>query len=97
MSRDKPPRKKPISTAIGQLIPTKEAGIDAPADAPEFQIQVHQSDDGRVILRFSQPLTWFALTPNEAVDFARLVVKHAEKAGAGRILVPSTPRILLPN
>ena len=39
------------------------------------------ASEGRVILQFPKPITWLGMEPNQAVEMAQLLVRHASECG----------------
>ena len=44
------------------------------------------TENGAVCLRFPKPVTWIGFTPDQAMDIAQQLIKHARKAGLTRIV-----------
>ena len=58
---------------------------------PKVACNVDTSGD-RVVIAFTDKIAWFEMTPHEAVEFAKAVVKSATKASRGK-----ADRIILPH
>lgn len=38
-------------------------------------------EKGKVVMMFAQPTAWIGFTPNQAMDIAQMLIKHAREAG----------------
>lgn len=57
-------------------------GVIGDVKYPDMTLAVDTTDDGQVRLNFGRPLTWFALSKDEALALAKSI---AARAGAKRI------------
>ena len=48
-----------------------------PKDEGELQFGVSQDSHGNVHVNFGKDVSWFSMPPQTAVQFARLLLKHA--------------------
>ena len=51
-----------------------------PQDEGEIQIGVTNTNEGSVIIKFGKSIEWLAMPPQQAADFAMLLVAHARQA-----------------
>ena len=61
---------------------TYPRGKLGPHDEGGLAIGIAKDKRGNIIVNFGTPVAWFGLPPEQAIAFARLILKHA---GAGRI------------
>jgi hypothetical protein len=52
-------------------------GMLNPDDEGELRFGVAHDDKGLVHMNFGKPVTWFALHPEQAIELAKLILRHA--------------------
>lgn len=52
-------------------------GSLGPDDRGAIQIGVARDGKGNVVVNFGSELSWFAMPPENAINFAKLILKHA--------------------
>lgn len=52
-------------------------GSLGPSDRGALQIGVAHDRKGNVILNFGTPVDWIGMPPENAINFARLILRHA--------------------
>jgi len=79
-------------------VPQAEESSHAPAQEGELGLSVLVNQSCEVAISFPHPVKWFALEPDEAIDFARVVAANAEKAQKLREkLGKAAPKIVDPS
>lgn len=53
------------------------AGMLGPQDEGALQIGVTHDSKGTVIVNFGKAVDWIGMPPEQAVNFARLILQHA--------------------
>jgi hypothetical protein len=53
-------------------------GMAAPDDDGELRLAVGKDAKGNIRIDFGGECTWFAMPPAQAVEFAKMIIKHAE-------------------
>jgi hypothetical protein len=52
-------------------------GSLGPSDEGALQIGVAHDNDGNVVLNFGTGVSWIAMPPENAINFAKLILRHA--------------------
>lgn len=70
-----------LSAAMRQLMGEYPQGRLNADDAGALAMQIGV-ESGKVVVRFPKPVAWFGMSPDEAMELASAIVKHARAAGA---------------
>lgn len=52
-------------------------GMLGPSDEGELNMGVAHDSKGTVIVNFGKEVSWFGLPPEQAIEFAKLILRHA--------------------
>lgn len=52
-------------------------GMLGPEDRGAINVGVAHDGKGNVVVNFGSELSWFAMPPENAINFAKLILKHA--------------------
>ena len=74
-----------LSEAMQKLLGEYPNGRLNSEDAGALAVAIGQ-ENGAVTLRFPKPVAWIGFTPEQAIEIAETLVKHARQAGASRPL-----------
>jgi hypothetical protein len=74
------PPQTSIQRELRRIFDGKNVKVPQVNDGGPFRIGT-KTENGHVVVGFPKPIVWFAMTPQEAVQFAQTLMKHAAEAG----------------
>jgi len=77
---ERPFDSKPMSEMMKKLLGEFPDGKLTPHDEGATAVQVGQHG-GRVVVEFPNPTKWIGFTPDQAVEIAATLIKHARAIG----------------